>query len=50
MGARNYQIYFEPVLNRIISSVSAANEWDIMFNTRNKSGISKHPCIFLIII
>jgi hypothetical protein len=29
-----------------ISQVSAANEWDIMFNTRNKSGISKHPCIF----
>ena len=33
-----------------ISRVSAANEWDIMFNTRNKSGISKHPCIFLFII
>jgi hypothetical protein len=30
-----------------ISRVSAANEWDIMFNTRNKSGISAHPCIFL---
>ena len=23
---------------------------DIMFNTRNKPGISKHPCIFLFII
>jgi hypothetical protein len=33
-----------------ISQVSAANEWDIMFNTRNKSGISKHPCIILFII
>jgi hypothetical protein len=33
-----------------ISRVSAANELDIMFNTRNKSGISKHPCIFLFII
>ena len=31
---------------RFISSV----EHDIMFNTRNKSGISKHPCIFLFII
>jgi hypothetical protein len=26
------------------------NTGDIMFNTRNKSGISKHPCIFLFII
>jgi hypothetical protein len=26
-----------------ISRVSAENEWDT-FNTRNKSGISKHPC------
>jgi hypothetical protein len=33
-----------------IPRVSAANEWDIMLNTRNKSGISKHPCIFLFII
>ena len=31
---------------RFISSV----EHDIMFNTRNKSGITKHPCIFLFII
>jgi hypothetical protein len=33
-----------------ISQVSTANEWDIMFNTINKSGISKHPCIFLFTI
>jgi hypothetical protein len=33
-----------------ISRVSPANEGDIMFNTRNKSGISKHPCIFLFIV
>jgi hypothetical protein len=34
-----------------ISRMSAANEWDItVFNTRTKSGISKHPCIFLFII
>ena len=31
---------------RFTSSV----EHDITFNTRNKSGISKHPCIFLFII
>ena len=31
---------------RFISSV----ERDIMFNTRNKSGISAHPCIILFII
>ena len=31
---------------RFISSV----EHDIMFNPRNKSGISKQPCIFLFII
>ena len=37
-------------VERDISRVSAANEWDIMFNTRNKSGISKHTCIILLII
>ena len=30
-----------------ISWVSAVNEWYITFNTRNKSGISVHPCIIL---
>jgi hypothetical protein len=25
----------------------ALHSWDIMFNTRNKSGISAHPCIIL---
>ena len=49
MGARKYQIYFECV-EHDISQVSAANEWDVMFNTRNKFGISNHPCIFLFII
>ena len=33
-----------------ISQVSKANEWDILFNTRNKFHISKHPCILLFII
>ena len=28
-----------------ISRASEANEWDILFNTRNKFHISKHPCI-----
>jgi hypothetical protein len=32
-----------------ISRVSAANEWDIMFNTRNKSGISKHHVFFCLL-
>jgi hypothetical protein len=30
-----------------ISLVRCAHSWDIMFNTRNKSGISAHPCIIL---
>ena len=30
-----------------ISLVRCAHLWDIMFNTRNKSGISVHPCIIL---
>jgi hypothetical protein len=33
-----------------ISLVRCAHSWDIMFNTRNKSGISAHPCIILYII
>jgi hypothetical protein len=33
-----------------ISLVRCAHSWDIMFDTRNKSGISKHPCIILYII
>ena len=33
-----------------ISLVCCAHSWDITFNTRNKSGISKHPCIILYII
>ena len=33
-----------------ISQVSKANEWDILFNTRNKFRISKHSCIVLFII
>ena len=37
-------------VERDISRVSAASEWDIMFNTRNKSGISKQTCIILFII
>jgi hypothetical protein len=49
MGAWKYQISISSV-EHDISRVSAANEWDIMFNTRNKSGISKRPCIFLFII
>ena len=28
-----------------ISLVRCAHSWDIMFSTRNKSGISAHPCI-----
>jgi hypothetical protein len=32
------------------SLVRCAHSWDIMFNTRNKSGISAHPCIILYII
>jgi hypothetical protein len=32
-----------------ISLVRCAHSWDIMFNTRNKSGISAHPCIILYI-
>ena len=36
---------------RFISSVEHIMfNANIMFNTRNKSGISKHPCIFLFII
>jgi hypothetical protein len=30
-----------------ISLVRCADSWDIMFNTRNKSGISAYPCIIL---
>jgi hypothetical protein len=30
-----------------ISLVRCAHSWYIMFNTRNKSGISAHPCIIL---
>ena len=33
-----------------VSRVSPANECGIMFNTRNKSAISKHTCIILFII
>ena len=33
-----------------ILRVSKANEWDILFHTRDKFGISKHPCIVLFII
>jgi hypothetical protein len=33
-----------------ISLVRCAHSWDTMFNTRNKSGISAHPCIILYII
>jgi hypothetical protein len=29
-----------------ISLVRCAHSWDIMFNTRNKSGISAHPCMY----
>jgi hypothetical protein len=32
-----------------ISLVRCAHSGDIMFNTRNKSGISAHPCIILYI-
>ena len=32
-----------------MSLVRCAHSWDIMFNTRNKSGISAHPCIILYI-
>jgi hypothetical protein len=41
MSARKY--------TKFISSVEH-DEWDIIFNRRNKSDISKHPCIFLSII
>ena len=34
---------------RYFSLVHCAQSWDIMFNTRNKSGISAHPCIILYI-
>jgi hypothetical protein len=33
-------------ISSVISRVSAANKWDIMFNTRNESGISKHHVWF----
>ena len=32
-----------------ISLVRCAHSWEITFNTRNKSGISAHPCIILYI-
>ena len=37
---------------RFVSSIEhdTSRVRDIMFNTRDKSGISKHPCIFLFII
>jgi hypothetical protein len=34
-----------PDLFLVLNMIS--HSWDIMFNTRNKSGISKHPCIIL---
>jgi hypothetical protein len=44
-----------PDLFRVLNMIShewaqRTSAWDIMFNTRNKSGISAHPCIFLFII
>jgi hypothetical protein len=33
-----------------IPLIRCAHSWDIMFNTRNKSGISKHPCFILYIL
>jgi hypothetical protein len=33
-----------------ISLIRCAHSWDIMFNTRNKSGISAHQCIILYIL
>jgi hypothetical protein len=33
-----------------ISLVRCTHSWDIMFNTRNKSGISALPCIILYIV
>jgi hypothetical protein len=33
-----------------ISLVRSAHSWDIMFNPRNRSGISVHPCIILYIL
>ena len=37
------------VLNMISHSFAALTRESIMFNTRNKSGISAHPCIILYI-
>ena len=47
MGAWKYEIYSSVEYD--ISRVSAANECDIIFNTRNKFRISAHPCIILYI-
>jgi hypothetical protein len=47
MGAREYQIYFE-CWTYLTSERSERVRYQ--FNTRNKSGISKHPYIFLFII
>jgi hypothetical protein len=33
-----------------ISLVRWSHSWDIMFNIRNKSGISAHPCIILYLL
>jgi hypothetical protein len=33
-----------------LSLVRCAHSWDIMFNTRNKSGISANPCIILYLL
>jgi hypothetical protein len=43
--------YLFLVLNNYdISLVRCAHSWDIMFNTRNKYGISAHPCIILYLV
>jgi hypothetical protein len=46
MGAWKYTRFISRV-EHDISLVRCAHSWDIMFNTRNKSGIPAHPCIIL---
>ena len=45
MGARRYQMYCE-CCEDDISRVRQRTSENIMFITRDKSGIFKHPCIF----
>jgi hypothetical protein len=45
MGARKYPIYFE-YWTWYLKSERSELEWDIMFNTRNKSGYFQAPMYF----